>query len=114
MATSAVAHVHVHERTDTGLYTVAGYGLTFLGTGLTPVLHGSDEAFLIPAGEPHVGINLSAVEYFRMIEVRTDDPTAHDVRLVPELQAEAERIAAIAQHAFHNGRDALSAIASAQ
>ena len=105
-----VARFHFHAATDTVLYVRGGHGLTLLGEELDPIVHHAGDVLFIPAGRLHVGINLSAVDTFELLEFRVDPPDNLDVHLAHWAQLEVEQLARRAQDAVADGQDPVAAI----
>jgi uncharacterized RmlC-like cupin family protein len=84
------AKAHLHESHETALYVLEGEAVTLFGRRLEHHMHtkAGDLAY-IPAGVPHLPINLSGKPTSAVI-ARTDPNEQESVVLLPELEALAE------------------------
>lgn len=91
----ARAKAHLHENHETAIYILAGETLTLYGDRLQHrMINKAGDLVYIPAGVPHLPINLSDKPASAVI-ARTDPNEQESVVLLPELEALAE--AAIAR-----------------
>lgn len=81
------ARAHMHESHETAIYCLAGEVLTYWGPRLEhqSVLR-SGEMMYIPAGMPHLPVNISDAPTTAVI-ARTDPNEQESVVLLPELEA---------------------------
>jgi uncharacterized RmlC-like cupin family protein len=80
------AKAHLHEEHETALYVLSGAARMWYGEGLSKVLEVSAGDFLyIPAGVPHLPVNLSETEPATAVVARTDPNEQEGVVLLPEL-----------------------------
>jgi uncharacterized RmlC-like cupin family protein len=86
------AKVHLHENHETAIYVLSGEAVTLWGDNLEERtdLRGGD-LFYIPAGVPHLPVNLSAAPVSAVI-ARTDPNEQESVLLLPDLEARAAAI----------------------
>jgi uncharacterized RmlC-like cupin family protein len=91
----ARAKVHLHENHETAIYMLDGEATTLYGQRLEHMMiNKAGDLVYIPAGVPHLPINLSGKPISAVI-ARTDPNEQESVVLLPELEAIAE--AAIAR-----------------
>jgi uncharacterized RmlC-like cupin family protein len=91
----ARAKAHLHENHETAIYILVGETLTLYGDHLEhQMINKAGDLVYIPAGVPHLPINLSDKPASAVI-ARTDPNEQESVVLLPELEALAE--AAIAR-----------------
>lgn len=85
------ANAHLHESHESALYVLSGEAITLFGDRLQHhiVTKAGDLAY-IPAGVPHLPINLSDQPTSAVI-ARTDPNEQESVVLLPELEALAEQ-----------------------
>ncbi len=81
------AKAHMHESHETAIYVISGEAHTWFGPRLeNHVVHRAGEMFYIPAGVPHLPMNLSDKPVTAVI-ARTDPHEQESVVLLPELEA---------------------------
>lgn len=91
----ARAKAHLHESHETALYVLDGEAVTLFGDRLQHhMLTRAGDLVYIPAGVPHLPVNLSGKPTSAVI-ARTDPNEQESVVLLPELEALAD--AAIAR-----------------
>jgi len=84
------AKAHLHERHETAIYVLDGEAITLYGDRLQHhVLSKAGDLVYIPAGLPHLPVNLSGKPTSAVI-TRTDPSEQESVVLLPELEAIAE------------------------
>jgi uncharacterized RmlC-like cupin family protein len=90
------AKAHLHQSHETAIYVLDGEAVTLYGDRLQyDVLSQAGDLVYIPAGVPHLPVNLSGKPVSSVI-TRTDPNEQESVVLLPELEAAAEeRIAAL-------------------
>ena len=90
------AKAHLHEGHETAIYVLEGEAITLYGDRLQHhVLSKAGDLVYIPAGLPHLPVNLSGKPVSAVI-TRTDPKEQESVVLLPELEAIAEeKIAAL-------------------
>jgi uncharacterized RmlC-like cupin family protein len=90
------AKAHLHEGHETAIYVLDGEAITLYGDRLQHhVLSKAGDLVYIPAGLPHLPVNLSGKPVSAVI-TRTDPNEQESVVLLPELEAIAEeKIAAL-------------------
>jgi uncharacterized RmlC-like cupin family protein len=90
------AKAHLHEKHETAIYVLDGEAITLYGERLeNHVLSRAGDLVYIPAGLPHLPVNLSGKPVSAVI-TRTDPNEQESVVLLPELEGAAEeRIAAL-------------------
>lgn len=89
------AKAHMHESHETAIYILDGEGLTLYGDNLEHhILTKAGDLFYIPAGVPHLPVNLTDKPISAVI-ARSDPNEQESVVLLPELEEVAE--AAIAR-----------------
>ncbi len=86
------AKVHLHENHETAIYILSGEAVTLWGDRLEERtdLRGGD-LFYIPAGVPHLPVNLSQAPVSAVI-ARTDPNEQESVVLLPDLESLADAI----------------------
>ncbi|MBI3973071.1 MAG: cupin domain-containing protein [Chloroflexi bacterium] len=83
----ARARTHLHQDHETTVYVLSGEAEMLYGEGLRErLVVRSGEFLYIPAGVPHVPINLSQTEPCTAILARTDPNEQESVVLLPELE----------------------------
>jgi uncharacterized RmlC-like cupin family protein len=87
------SRAHLHERHEITVYVLEGRAATLWGWELEPIEHGPGDLVYIPAGVPHVAVNLSEQARLIAIEHRTDPAFNADVKLLPDLYEPATEIA---------------------
>jgi uncharacterized RmlC-like cupin family protein len=82
------ALAHMHKGHESMLYVVSGEAETFFGKGLAErvTLRAGDLQY-IPAGCPHLSVNLSKTESCVGVVARTDPNEQESVVMLPELDA---------------------------
>jgi uncharacterized RmlC-like cupin family protein len=86
----ARAKAHLHENHETAIYILEGEALTLYGSRLQhQMINKAGDLVYIPAGVPHLPINLSDKPISAVI-ARTDPNEQESVVLLPELEALAE------------------------
>jgi uncharacterized RmlC-like cupin family protein len=87
------AKAHYHATHETAIYVLQGQAENLYGERLEhqDVLHAGD-FYYIPAGVPHIAINLSQTEPCTAIIARTDPNEQESVVLRPDLDELAERL----------------------
>lgn len=85
------AKAHVHQGHETAIYLIRGEVEVWHGEGLSQrsVMRPGD-FFYIPAGVPHVPVNISATETALAVLSRTDPNEQESVVLRPDLDALAK------------------------
>ncbi len=93
------ARAHLHEKHETAIYVLDGEAITLYGDRLQhDVLCKAGNLVYIPAGLPHLPVNLSGKPVSAVI-TRTDPNEQESVVLLPELEGLAEeKIAALSAH----------------
>jgi uncharacterized RmlC-like cupin family protein len=77
---------HLHQNHETAIYLLEGRAACFCGEGLRErVTAGPGDFVYIPAGEPHLPVNLSSTEPVKAVVARTDPNEQESVVLLPEL-----------------------------
>lgn len=85
----AKAHLHAHH--ETAIYILEGNSVMWYGEGLQERLEaGAGDFIYIPAGVPHLPVNLSATEPCLAVLARTDPNEQESVELLPELDGRVE------------------------
>ncbi len=80
------ARAHKHESHETAIYLISGEAHTWFGERLeNHVVHRAGEMFYIPAGVPHLPMNLGDKPAMAVI-ARTDPHEQESVVLMPELE----------------------------
>src|SRR5882672_1510862 len=83
------AHAHLHEHHETAIYVLSGESGVWYGEGLQEYLEaGAGDFFYIPAGVPHVPVNLSQTHPCVALIARTDPNEQESVVLLPELDGQ--------------------------
>lgn len=95
MPPGGISRAHVHNRYELVVVVVEGLAATLLGPDLEPAVQGPGDFLLIPAGVPHVAVNLRADHRVLAIETRADPDFNNDVELLPELDAKAAEMATL-------------------
>jgi len=90
MPGGGISEPHVHEYSEIIVLVLEGHAATLCGEGMDPVLHGPGDPIWVPAGVPHVAVNLSLDHHVVAIEVRTDPHFNKDVVLRPDLRDVAQ------------------------
>lgn len=86
------AKAHLHENHETTVYILSGETVTLFGERLENCIHSAaGDLVYIPAGVPHLPINLSDKPASAVI-ARTDPNEQESVVLLPELEQFAEKI----------------------
>jgi uncharacterized RmlC-like cupin family protein len=86
------AKAHLHENHETTVYVLSGETVTLFGERLENYIHSAaGDLVYIPAGVPHLPINLSDKPASAVI-ARTDPNEQESVVLLPELEQFAEKI----------------------
>lgn len=84
------AKAHLHENHETAIYVLAGEAVTLYGDRLQHhLLTKAGDLVYIPAGVPHLPINMSG-EPTSAVIARTDPNEQESVVLLPELEPLAE------------------------
>ena len=84
------AKAHLHENHETAIYVLSGEAVTLFGDRLQHHVHTkAGDLTYIPAGLPHLPVNLSGKPTSAVI-ARTDPKEQESVVLLPELEALAE------------------------
>jgi uncharacterized RmlC-like cupin family protein len=85
------AKAHMHENHETAIYVLEGEAIALYGDKLQHhVITKAGDLFYIPAGIPHLPINLSDKPISAVI-ARTDPNEQESVVLLPDLEAYADR-----------------------
>jgi len=80
------AKAHMHESHETAIYVLSGEVESFYGEGLRERMVARAGDFIyVPAGVPHLPVNLSQTEPARAVVARTDPNEQESVVLLPEL-----------------------------
>lgn len=80
------AKAHLHQNHETTLYVISGEAVTWYGERLREsVVTRAGDFLYIPAGVPHLPVNLSQTEPCVAIVARTDPHEQESVVLLPEL-----------------------------
>ena len=80
------ALAHMHKGHESMLYVVSGEAETFFGKGLAEhVTLGPGDLQYIPAGCPHLSVNMSKTESCVGVVARTDANEQESVVMLPEL-----------------------------
>lgn len=103
MPPARVAKPHMHEYSELIIFFLEGWGIAFTGRDYEVHYVGPGDFLYIPDGVIHFGINLSEKERSTGIEIRTDPHFNEDVVLIPEMEDEANRIAAEYRKKFADG-----------
>ena len=92
----ARAKVHLHEDHETAIYVLSGEAITLHGKRLEKsTAMRANDLFYIPAGIPHLPVNLSDKPVSAVI-ARTDPNEQESVVLLPELERVADQVLASA------------------
>jgi uncharacterized RmlC-like cupin family protein len=84
---------HLHREHETAVYVASGHVRVWFGAGLEEHVDvGPGNFVYIPAGEPHLPVNLSATEPVKAVLARTDPNEQESVVLLPELERAAHLI----------------------
>ena len=87
MPAGARAKAHLHEAHETAIYTISGAVTMWWGKTLEHRMDtGEGDLIYIPAGMPHLPVNLSDQEAV-VVMARTDPNEQESVVLCPELEA---------------------------
>lgn len=82
------ARAHLHAGHESVIYVLEGEVVTWFGDGLRHrALTGAGEFLYIPAGTPHLPVNLDPNRPARGLVARTDPNEQESVVLLPELDA---------------------------
>jgi uncharacterized RmlC-like cupin family protein len=82
----ARAKAHLHADHETAIYVLSGTGAMLYGEGLREQMRAEVGDYIyIPAGIPHLPINMSDSEHLRAVIARTDPNEQESVILLPEL-----------------------------
>ncbi|MBZ0303800.1 MAG: cupin domain-containing protein [Anaerolineae bacterium] len=85
---SGRARAHLHEQHETTIYVLSGEAGMWYGDQLEEYLVvKADEFLYIPAGVPHLPVNLSQTESCVAVLARTDPNEQESVTLRPDLEA---------------------------
>jgi uncharacterized RmlC-like cupin family protein len=85
------AKAHLHANHETAIYILQGITEMWYGEGLRERLTaGAGEFVYIPAGVPHLPVNISETEPAIAVLARTDPNEQESVQLLPELDGQAE------------------------
>jgi uncharacterized RmlC-like cupin family protein len=86
MAPGTRTRAHLHDSHETAMYVLAGEANLYSGTDLQEqvVIRTGDYLF-VPAGVPHVAVNLSQTEPLVVVAARTDPSEQESVVLLPDL-----------------------------
>lgn len=88
------AKAHMHENHETAIYVLEGEAIALYGDHLQHhAVTKAGDLFYIPAGVPHLPINLSDKPISAVI-ARTDPNEQESVILLPQLEAYAEEVIA--------------------
>lgn len=100
------AKAHLHENHETAVYVLEGETVTLYGERLENCIRSSaGDIVYIPAGVPHLPINLSDRPASAVI-ARTDPNEQESVVLLPELEQFAEKaIESLKQQGAEQGRN---------
>jgi uncharacterized RmlC-like cupin family protein len=84
---------HLHREHETAVYVASGHVRVWFGAELEEHVDvGPGNFVYIPAGEPHLPVNLSATEPVKAVLARTDPNEQESVVLLPELERAAHLI----------------------
>lgn len=86
------AKAHVHNKYEMVVFVLEGFAVSLIGDDLEPAVQGPGEFLFIPAGVPHLAVNLSMDRPVVGIEVRADPAFNDDVELLPHLEEKAAAI----------------------
>ncbi|HVC33919.1 MAG TPA: cupin domain-containing protein [Chloroflexota bacterium] len=82
------AKAHLHEHHESAIYVISGEAEMLYGEGLRErVVCRPGDFVYIPAGVPHLPINLSQTEPCFAVVARTDPKEQENVVLLPELDS---------------------------
>ncbi|MFA5956530.1 cupin domain-containing protein [Hyphomicrobium sp.] len=85
------AKAHMHENHETAIYVLEGEAIALYGDKLQHhTVTKAGDLFYIPAGIPHLPVNLSSKPISAVI-ARTDPNEQESVVLLPELEAYADK-----------------------
>ncbi len=85
------AKAHMHENHETAIYVLEGEAIALYGDKLQHhTVTKAGDLFYIPAGVPHLPVNLSSKPISAVI-ARTDPNEQESVVLLPELEAYADK-----------------------
>src|SRR5262245_45178597 len=59
MPGGGISEPHVHEHSEIIVLVLEGYAATLWGEDMEPAVHGPGDPIWVPAGVPHVAVNLS-------------------------------------------------------
>ena len=91
------ARAHMHRNHETAIYVLSGEAVTLHGDRLEQrTVTRAGDLFYIPAGVPHLPINISD-EPVSAVIARTDSNEQESVVLLPELDAVADEVLATAK-----------------
>lgn len=80
------AAAHLHERHESAVYVIEGEVVTWFGPALSERVQSRAGDFVyIPAGVPHLPVNISETEPAVALVARTDPNEQESVVLLPEL-----------------------------
>lgn len=103
MPPAHVAKPHYHAKSELIIFFLEGCGVAFTGRDFTPHFVAAGDFLYVPEGEIHFGINLREDVRHTGVEIRTDQHFNEDLVLVPELNDEAQHIAAEYRRKFAEG-----------
>jgi uncharacterized RmlC-like cupin family protein len=83
---------HVHNKYEIIIFILEGWAASLVGDDLEPAVQGPGEFVFIPAGVPHLAVNLSTTHRVVGLEVRADPQFNEDVTLLPELDEHSQSI----------------------
>ena len=86
------AKAHVHNKYEMVVFVLEGWAASLVGDELEPAIQGPGEFLFIPAGIPHLAVNLSMDRPVVGIEVRADPAFNDDVELLPMFEEKAAAI----------------------
>lgn len=104
MPPSRVAKPHIHAHSELIIFFLEGFGISLMGRDFEPLFVGPGDFLYIPAGEIHFGMNLSETHRSTAVEIRTDRHFNKDVELIPDMEEEANRVAATYRKKFKEGK----------
>jgi len=82
------AKAHLHANHETALYVISGEAITWYGENLgESAITRAGDFLYIPAGVPHLPVNLSQTESCIAVVARTDPNEQESVVLLPQLDA---------------------------
>ncbi|MGH2703924.1 MAG: cupin domain-containing protein [Actinomycetota bacterium] len=86
---------HLHHHAETAIYVIEGEVEVWAGEGLTTrVVARPGDFIYIPAGEPHLPVNMSDTQPVRVILARTDPNEQESTWLLPGLDGVPDAAAA--------------------